>query len=158
MTGASDAVEHLRRAMDGPLKTIAFAVSHARACQEKLRACEENLDNVEDMMRAVANMVLACEALANAAKSADELGTMALLWAFDNTGVPGVYLDHHTVTRVDGAQGVAIITEEDVPDKFWTRKIDMKALGKALKAKEDVNGSAVLRNGTPYVSFRKRNQ
>lgn len=63
---------------------------------------------------------------------------------------------HGTFTRKAVPPSVIISNEAEIPSKFWKPsdpKLDKKALGEALKAKEEVPGAS-LSNGGETLAFR----
>ncbi|MCK8788123.1 siphovirus Gp157 family protein [Roseomonas sp. NAR14] len=106
-------------------------------------------------MRTVAEMVLAMEALEDAASAHATRLREALLHALDESNGVGVETAHHRVVKADGPAGVHITDPALIPADLMRRPEpvpDKKAIERRLRAGEAVPGAA-LRNGRPYLRY-----
>lgn len=104
----------------------------------------------------VARLILATEGLADTAKALAADARTALAEAMA-TGATTIKIETHTVSLADGKRGVVITDPSAIPPQFMCApQPDKAAIGKALRAGEQVPGAALGNGGPPYLSFHRR--
>ncbi len=144
---AEDDAEAIRDAIEG--ETDLFeGIDHALARIAELCAMQEAIKTQETRLKARKARL---EAQENNIRE-------AILQAMVGAGLDGEKLERPTATLTVSAKPreLEIITETDVPPRFWTEpepKIDKRALLAALRAGEDIEG-AKMDNGGVQLSIR----
>ena len=128
-----------------------------------LRAVDQSQpDPYEPTLRAGAQMLIALENKAKIDKETVDKLRAEIARSMADTGCPGLYLEHHHVTPVEGQRAVLITDEAALaiahPDLFTDPKPapDRRAIAARLKAGDAISG-AVLANELPRAGIRINN-
>jgi hypothetical protein len=117
------------------------------------------LTDLVQMIPAYAELIMAAEAVKAAADAADKALRAMLAQVMEDTGAPAIAGWHHTVTLQTPPAAVIITNEAAIPNTYLTTKTtpDKAAIRSAISRGMEVPG-AVLTNGAPVLSIRKRKQ
>ena len=155
MSGASETAAMLRTAVETPLASIGMAVAAARHAQAELRAADDLLP----VLQSVVGVVLAMEALSEAADAAKAVARLALASAMSSTGCASVQTEHHTVSLRDAPRTARVIDLAQIPPEYMAQpppKPDMAAIGKRLRDGGHVLGTVLGNQGEQTITIRAR--
>jgi hypothetical protein len=154
-THADAAAATLRQALAVSHEPLRDAVASYRSACAGLAAGADLLD----VLRGAGDIVLAAEAIADAAKQAETAARAALAQAMSETGCPAVALASHTVHLGTKPARVDIEDEAAIPAELMRTPApapDKVAIGKLLRAGREVPGARLLGNHEPMVVFKGR--
>lgn len=155
MSGAANAADALRSAVETPLASIGMAVDAARNAQAQLR----HADDLLPTMQGVVAVVLAMEALSEAADAAKTAARLALASAMSSTGCASVQTEHHTVSLRDAPRTARVVDLAQIPAEYMQQpppKPDMAAIGKRLRDGGNVPGCVAGNQSDPIITIRSR--
>lgn len=158
MTSESRATAALHDAVDA----TAADVYKATADITTPMAAMMGATDIVSAIRASGNLILAFEAIEEAASEATKRLRAAVAEAMNDNGVPTIATEQHLISCYDPAPRAQIIDPDSVPRQFWVQppeKIDVAALAKALRAGR-VPGAVLTNGGAPIlrISTRKDKQ
>nr|WP_321986172.1 hypothetical protein [uncultured Lichenicoccus sp.] len=162
MNGNQSAADSIRSILEAMHKDDIKPVSDQwSAGMRALRAVDqEQPDPYEPTLRAGVQLLIALEAMAKATKETIDILRAEIARSMADTGCPGLYLEHHHVTPVEGQRAVLITDEAALalahPDLMGDPKPpvpDKRAIASRLRAGEPLTG-AVLANEPPKPGIR----
>lgn len=160
MSGAQDAAKALQAAVAAALKSVAVAVGGARVAQASMADAED----LVEVMQAAAAVVLACEAVHEAAKKAEADARKALAAAMAN-GATTFHTEQHTVSLREGARRVIVTDQAELPARFIVQPPrppepqpcpDLSAIAFELRNGREVTGATLSNGGPATVVIRNR--
>lgn len=116
----------------GAIKALEAEAAEMKAEAARLSARARTPEGVADAIREVVGQVM------------------------DAAALKSVRGSRYTVSRLAGRESVAITNQDAVPREFWIPQpdvLDKKAVGDALKAKQEVPG-AEMQRGKPSIAIR----
>lgn len=155
MSGASDAQNVLYDAVTEALSRVAIASKPVSAA----RMANMEADDLVPQMRATVAGILACEALAEAAKHAEAACRTALAATMADTGLTSFETEGHTAGLSDAARLAVIDDAKLIPEQFLPAREplpDRAAIRKALLSGTPVPGAHLSNGGAPTLTIRSR--
>ncbi len=155
MSGALDAAVRLRADVAAPLSAVSAAVRATIDAQATLKAATD----LVDVMQASAGIVLAMEALQDAAGQAEKHTRQVLATAMSATGATTIQTDAHTISLRDAAQVVLVTDRALIPPAFMRTRDpepDKVTIGKLLRDGQVVPGVVLSNGAAPTIQIRGR--
>lgn len=132
------------------------AVYKAAKAFDRFTAPPNRDDDLVAGMQYAAQLILAAEALRDAAAAVVQQARAALAEAMFDSGCTAFRLPSHTVSAAEGPPKVFITG--DVPSEFLTTKPDMAKTTKALRAGERLTWAHLGNERSRFVQFRSRDK
>ncbi len=161
MNGNQSAADSVRAVLEAIHKDDIKPVSDQwSAGMRALRAVDQDQPApYEPTLRAGVQLLIALEAMVKVTKETVDILRGEIARSMAETGCPGLYLEHHHVTPVEGQRAVLITDEAALaaahPDLLTNPKPapDKRAIASRLRAGEPLTG-AVLANELPKPGIR----
>lgn len=156
MSGASQAGAALQGAAENAYREVYRAGSHLARAKGDVSTAS---DVVEVMSRLI-DLVIAAEALHDAAENACKDLRAALSGQMFETGAASIHGTYHTAYLSKRPAFVSIDDEAAIPAEFVVQKpsIDKRAIGAAIKDGKPVAGASLLTPNEPVLVLRARKE
>lgn len=153
MNGADTARDALHRALEGAYNpAVAAGTAFAKAWSVAKRTTD-----IEAAMSAAIDMVIAAEALEEAAWGAAKAAREALAQAIQETGAPEAVTMHHKAYLAKKAAWVSVDQPDMLPAWYWNAPTpDKKAIKAAIEHGDDVPGCTLVRPNEQSLVIRAR--
>jgi hypothetical protein len=150
---ADAAVTALRQALAASHAPLRVAVAAYRSACADLAPATDLLD----VLRAAGSIVLAAEAIADAAKQAEAAARAALAQALTDTGACSIRSSTHIFSASPGRQSVTVTSADDVPPHLFHQPApspDKAKILRLLKAGETVAGCELSNGAQPILTVK----
>lgn len=153
MSGEDDACEALGNAAMDARSALVAAVTWYRSIDGAAPI------GIIEAMQHTGNVILAAEAIADAAGAIAKELRSALARVMIETGCPQVRLANHTVSVTEPRPKLACLDPQALPPELLKQPPpvpDMDKIKAAHAAGAQITGVAMLNGGAPFVSFKTR--